>query len=100
MRYFTIKILSALEQPHFDDLIPIWAQLESVDRWVGLPPGLWPFSFWTGFAFYAVKILIVCAGVSMLEVSMAKMRLFRAVDYLLFGFLISAVAFVLAVSGL
>ena len=26
----------------FDDLIPIWAQLESVDRWVGLPPGLWP----------------------------------------------------------
>jgi aspartyl-tRNA(Asn)/glutamyl-tRNA(Gln) amidotransferase subunit A len=27
---------------HFDDLIPIWAQLESVDRWVGLPSGLWP----------------------------------------------------------
>ena len=27
---------------NFDDLIPIWAQLESVDRWVGLPPGLWP----------------------------------------------------------
>jgi aspartyl-tRNA(Asn)/glutamyl-tRNA(Gln) amidotransferase subunit A len=26
----------------FDDLISIWAQLESVDRWVGLPPGLWP----------------------------------------------------------
>ena len=26
----------------FDDLIPIWAQLESVDRWVGLPAGLWP----------------------------------------------------------
>jgi Asp-tRNA(Asn)/Glu-tRNA(Gln) amidotransferase A subunit family amidase len=26
----------------FDDLIPIWAQLESVDRWVGLPQGLWP----------------------------------------------------------
>ena len=26
----------------FDDLIPIWAQLESVDRWIGLPPGLWP----------------------------------------------------------
>ncbi|MGZ4702172.1 MAG: amidase, partial [Ilumatobacteraceae bacterium] len=26
----------------FDDLIPTWAQLESVDRWVGLPPGLWP----------------------------------------------------------
>ena len=27
---------------HFDDLILTWAQLESVDRWVGLPPGLWP----------------------------------------------------------
>ncbi|MEP7111816.1 MAG: amidase family protein [Ilumatobacteraceae bacterium] len=26
----------------FDDLIPIWAQLESIDRWVGMPPGLWP----------------------------------------------------------
>ena len=65
-----------------------------------LPPGLWPFSLWTGMVFYAVKILIVCAGVAVLEVSMAKMRLFRAVDYLLFGFLISAVAFILAVSGL
>ena len=26
----------------FDDLIPTWAKLESVDRWVGLPPDLWP----------------------------------------------------------
>jgi aspartyl-tRNA(Asn)/glutamyl-tRNA(Gln) amidotransferase subunit A len=26
----------------FDDLIPIWAQLESADRWVGMPAGLWP----------------------------------------------------------
>jgi aspartyl-tRNA(Asn)/glutamyl-tRNA(Gln) amidotransferase subunit A len=26
----------------FDDLIPIWAQLESIDRWVGMPEGLWP----------------------------------------------------------
>jgi Asp-tRNA(Asn)/Glu-tRNA(Gln) amidotransferase A subunit family amidase len=28
--------------PHFDDLIATWAMCESVDRWVGLPPGLWP----------------------------------------------------------
>ena len=27
---------------HFDDLIRTWAQLESVDKWIGLPPGLWP----------------------------------------------------------
>lgn len=25
-----------------DDLIATWAMLESSDRWVGLPPGLWP----------------------------------------------------------
>lgn len=27
---------------HLDDLIATWAMCESVDRWVGLPPGLWP----------------------------------------------------------
>jgi aspartyl-tRNA(Asn)/glutamyl-tRNA(Gln) amidotransferase subunit A len=26
----------------FDDLIATWAMLESSDRWVGLPAGLWP----------------------------------------------------------
>ncbi|MEO5898622.1 MAG: amidase family protein, partial [Ilumatobacteraceae bacterium] len=28
--------------PSFPDLIPTWAMLESVDRWVGLADGLWP----------------------------------------------------------
>lgn len=27
---------------HLDDLIMIWAQCESVDKWIGMPPGLWP----------------------------------------------------------
>ena len=69
-----------------------------------LPPaaatGLWPSLYWAGCAVFAAKILFACLAVAVLEVTVAKMRLFRAADFLLFGFLISAVAFILAVMGL
>jgi len=64
-----------------------------------LAASLWPSLALAGPAFFCVKILLACAAVAAVEVSIAKMRLFRAVDFLLFGGLISAVAFILAVTG-
>ncbi|MCK9582847.1 MAG: NADH-quinone oxidoreductase subunit H [Endomicrobiales bacterium] len=68
-----------------------------------LPPAvsnvLLPFAPLSGFAFYCLKILIVGTCVALLEVSIAKMRLFRSVDFLLFGFLLSAITFIIAILG-
>lgn len=52
-----------------------------------------------GIAFYGLKILGACFIVALLEVSIAKLRLFRSTDFLLFGFLLSAAAFIMAVTG-
>jgi formate hydrogenlyase subunit 4 len=53
-----------------------------------------------GLSIFFVKVLIAGTIVAVLEVSIAKLRLFRAIDFLLFGFLLSATAFILAVSGM
>jgi len=63
-----------------------------------LPPALLAGAL-QGPVFYCAKILFACAAVAVLEVSVAKMRLFRSIDLLLFGFLISAAAFIVAVAG-
>ncbi len=55
--------------------------------------------FGTGPVFYIAKFLAVCAGTAILEVTIAKMRLFRAVDYLIFSFMISLAAVAAFVMG-
>jgi formate hydrogenlyase subunit 4 len=40
-----------------------------------------------GLAMLGLKILAIAATIALVEVSVAKMRLFRAVDYLTFGFI-------------
>jgi formate hydrogenlyase subunit 4 len=53
----------------------------------------------TVFSAYAVKLLALCVLVSFIEVHLAKMRLFRAVDFFSFSFVLALVAIILAVLG-
>ncbi|OGS28129.1 MAG: hypothetical protein A2297_09580 [Elusimicrobia bacterium RIFOXYB2_FULL_48_7] len=48
---------------------------------------------------FFIKLLSICAIVAIIEVSIAKMRLFRVVDFLSFGFVISVVALLVSVMG-
>ncbi len=48
---------------------------------------------------FALKMAAVIAAVSLLEVSIAKMRLFRAVDLLSFAFVISIMAVIVSAAG-
>lgn len=51
------------------------------------------------FGNYAVKMLAIAAAVAALEVSMAKMRLFRVVDMMSFSFVLSVIAVVISAMG-
>lgn len=53
----------------------------------------------TWLAWYAARIGIIAAGVAVVEVSVAKMRLFRVVDFLGFAFVLGVVAVVCAILG-
>lgn len=55
--------------------------------------------FGSGPGFYIVKVLAVAAVTGVIEVSIAKMRLFRAVDYLIFSFILSLAAVTAFVMG-
>lgn len=52
------------------------------------------------FGNYAVKMLAISATVAALEVSVAKMRLFRAVDLLSFSFVLSLTSVVISAMGM
>lgn len=52
-----------------------------------------------GIIMYVLKILGISAAISFIEVSVAKMRLFRAVDFLAFSFVIGLAAIVISVMG-
>jgi len=53
--------------------------------------------FWV--LWYLVRILIICIIAAFVEVSVAKMRLFRVVDFLGFAFVLGVIAFVCAIVG-
>ena len=57
-----------------------------------------PMNFWS-FSGYLVKILFLCVIVAVVEVSTAKVRLFRIVDFLAFGFVLSSIAVTLSLMG-
>ena len=59
---------------------------------VALPVG-------SGIMAYLAKILIVSVIISVIEVSIAKMRLFRAVDYISFALVIAMAALVISAAG-
>jgi len=59
--------------------------------------GLAQLVFW--FLWYLARIVIVIIMVVLTEVSLAKMRLFRVVDFLSFGFMLGVVAVVCAILG-
>jgi len=52
-----------------------------------------------GIFAYIIGIFIISAAVGFLEVSVAKMRLFRAVDFLAFSFVLGLAAIVISVMG-
>ena len=52
-----------------------------------------------GIVLYLLKIIGISIAVGFIEVSVAKMRLFRAVDFLAFSFVISLAAIVMSVMG-
>ena len=51
---------------------------------------------WGDFTF---KMAVIIIAVSLIEVSIAKMRLFRAVDFLSFAFVISIMAVIVSAAG-
>ncbi|MDD4899180.1 MAG: NADH-quinone oxidoreductase subunit H [Candidatus Omnitrophica bacterium] len=53
--------------------------------------------FWLGW--FCLRLIIIAVFVAVLEVSLAKMRLLRVVDYFGFAFLLSVVALVCAIIG-
>lgn len=52
-----------------------------------------------GIIMYVLKILGISAVIGFIEVSVAKMRLFRAVDFLAFSFVIALAAIVISIMG-
>jgi formate hydrogenlyase subunit 4 len=66
---------------------------------VFMPLGLISFSGLVQLGIYLVKILFICLGIAIIEVSVAKMRLFRVVDFLSFALFLSIVALVLGAAG-
>ena len=48
---------------------------------------------------FVLRFVIITVAVALLEVSLAKMRLFRVADFLAFAFVLGAVAVVCAVLG-
>jgi len=52
------------------------------------------------FAFFLAKLLIISVIVAFIEISMAKMRLFRAVDFLGFSFVLSVMSLVAKTIGI
>jgi len=53
----------------------------------------------TVFSAYLAKLFVLCLIVSFVEVNSAKMRLFRAIDFFSFSFVLALVAIILAVLG-
>jgi len=49
---------------------------------------------------FALKMAVIVIAVSLLEVSVAKMRLFRAVDFMSFAFVLSVMAVIISAVGL
>jgi len=56
--------------------------------------------FFSGIQIYLVKILVIAVVVAVLEVSLAKMRLFRLVDFFGFSFVLAIIALVVQAIGL
>ena len=57
------------------------------------------FPLGTGFMVYIAKILIISVIISVIEISIAKMRLFRAVDYITFALVIAMASLVISAAG-
>ncbi|MDD4955005.1 MAG: NADH-quinone oxidoreductase subunit H [Candidatus Omnitrophica bacterium] len=53
----------------------------------------------TVFAGYLAKLLVLCVVVSLIEVNLAKMRLFRAIDFFSFSFVLALIAIIMAALG-
>lgn len=48
---------------------------------------------------YLLKIIGICVIISVIEISIAKLRLFRVIDFLSFGFVLSFISMIVAVMG-
>ncbi|MCX5711120.1 MAG: hypothetical protein NT060_04080, partial [Candidatus Omnitrophica bacterium] len=65
---------------------------------IGLPAAnLTQILFW--ILWYLARISIIAAMVALVEVSVAKMRLFRVADFLAFAFVLGVIASVCAILG-
>jgi formate hydrogenlyase subunit 4 len=66
----------------------------------GLPGGLCGISPVAGLGIYAAKLLALCFITAALEISIAKMRLFRVVDFFSFSFVLAIMAVIVSAMGL
>jgi formate hydrogenlyase subunit 4 len=53
-----------------------------------------------GWAAFSIEIVVIALAVALIEISVAKMRLFRVVDFLSFSFFIALAASIAAGLGL
>lgn len=69
----------------------------TIISWVFFP---WPVNVVWGWAWFIIKLCIISVFVAVTEISLAKMRLFRVLDYLGFAFLIAVFSAVFALIGM
>ncbi|MFA5144499.1 MAG: NADH-quinone oxidoreductase subunit H [Candidatus Omnitrophota bacterium] len=66
---------------------------------IGLPAISGPVQSALWVLWYLIRIIIIAAAVALVEVTVAKMRLFRVADFLGFAFILGVIAVVCAVLG-
>ena len=88
-----IELASYIKQAVFFFLIAQVALPIAAPAFVSVP-GVIGWALW-----YAARLAIICIAVALVEVSVAKMRLFRVPDYLGFAFVLGVVAVVCAILG-
>jgi formate hydrogenlyase subunit 4 len=83
-------------------LIELASHVKQIALFTVLSWYLFPYTIMgmNGYLSFPVKIAVICLVVALVEISVAKMRLFRAVDFLSFSFFIAVVASIAAVLGL
>ncbi|MFA6320352.1 MAG: NADH-quinone oxidoreductase subunit H [Candidatus Omnitrophota bacterium] len=83
-------------------LIELASHIKQIALFTVLSWYLFPYTIMgmSGYLSFPVKIAAICLAVAVVEISVAKMRLFRAVDFLSFSFFIAIVASIAAILGL
>lgn len=93
------RSLAVIELASYIKQIVLFTLLANAFLPAGLPDTFELFQVISGFGIYIAKIIIISVIVGIIEISVAKMRLFRAVDFLSFALFLSIIAIVAVSMG-